>query len=83
MWLTAGDNATTTKPEAPTQVLTAFIAAKAEIDEILARLTTLSDDDFETHPDTVQWGDVGDLTHYAGLLRQITDSAFSEGEFAE
>jgi hypothetical protein len=53
----------TTKPEAPTQALTALIAAKAEIDTMLARLTALS--------------------HYVGVLRQITDSAFSEGELAE
>jgi len=26
---------------------------------------------------------VGDLNHCAGLLKRITDSAFSEGEFAE
>jgi hypothetical protein len=54
MWLTAGDNATTTKPEAPTQVLTAFIAAKAEIDTMLARLTALSDDHFDCRPDKIQ-----------------------------
>jgi hypothetical protein len=83
MRLTAGDNAITTKPEAPTEALAAFIAAKAEIDTMLARLTALSDDNFETHPDKIQWGNVGDLSHYVGLLRQITDSAFSEGEFAE
>ena len=72
----------TPKSEAPTEALAAFIAAKVEIDEMLARLTALSDDDFETHPDKIQWGNVGDLNHYACLLRQITDSAFSEGEFA-
>ena len=27
-------------------------------------------------------GHVGTLKHYAGLLRQITDSAFKEGEHA-
>ena len=73
----------TTKSEAPTEVLAAFIAAKAEIDMMLARLTALSDDNFETHPDEIQWGNVGDLNHYASLLKRITDSAFSEGEFAE
>jgi hypothetical protein len=58
-------------------------ALKAEIDTMLAKLTALSDDHFETHSDKIQWGNVGDLNHYVGLLRQITDSAFSEGEFAE
>ena len=68
----------TTQPN--DKALDAFIAAKAEIDTMLARLMALSDDHFETHPDEIHWGHVGTLKHYAGLLRQITDSAFKEGE---
>ena len=63
--------------------LNAFIARKAEIDTMLARLQVLSDDHFNAHPDEVNWGDVGTLEHYAGLLKRITDSAFREGEYAE
>lgn len=63
--------------------LDAFLAAKAEIDTMLARLQALSDEHFETRPDEIHWGHVGNLTHYASLLRQITDSAFREGEHAE
>ena len=63
--------------------LNAFIGKKAEIDAMLARLQALSDDHFETHPDEVNWGDVGTLDHYASLLKRITDSAFGEGEHAE
>ena len=62
--------------------LAAFIGKKAEIDEMLARLARLSDDHFETNPDEINWGGVGTLEHYAGLLRRITDSAFGEGEHA-
>ncbi|MGB3795669.1 MAG: hypothetical protein WA957_05135 [Alteraurantiacibacter sp.] len=64
------------------KALTAFIAAKTEIDVMLERLKTLSDDHFNSHPDEINWGDVGTLNHYASLLRQITDSAFHEGEHA-
>ncbi len=60
-----------------------FIGKKAEIDEMLARLQSLSDEYFNTHPDEVNWGHVGTLEHYASLLKRITDSAFSEGEYAE
>jgi hypothetical protein len=63
--------------------LAAFIAKKTEIDEMLGRLQTLSADHFDRDPDSLNWGDVGDLEHYAGLLRRITDSAFGEGEYAE
>ena len=62
--------------------LTAFIGKKAEIDGMLARLLSLSDDHFDTHPDEVNWGHVGTLEHYASLLKRITDSAFKEGEHA-
>ncbi|THD71379.1 hypothetical protein E7681_17890 [Thalassobius vesicularis] len=60
----------------------AFIAKKAGIDAMLARLQALSDEHFNCHPDEVGWATVGVLDHYAGLLRQITDSAFGEGEHA-
>ena len=66
-----------------TSALNAFLAVKIEIDAMLARLKTLSDDHFDTDPDAINWGDVGTLNHYASLLRQITDSAFSEGEHAK
>ena len=65
------------------QALDAFMARKAEIDVMLARLTALSADHFETSPEEINWGHVGTLGYYASLLRQITDMAFKEGEHAE
>jgi hypothetical protein len=83
MQLSEGCPAMTTRRATDnSKALDAFIAAKAEIDTMLERLKTLSDDHFETHPDEINWGHVGTLKHYAGLLRQITDSAFKEGEHA-
>ena len=65
------------------KALDAFVSAKFEIDAMLDRLATLSADHFDTHPDAINWGHVDTLNHYARLLRQITDSAFREGEHAE
>lgn len=65
------------------RALDAFMAKKAEIDTMLARLVALSADHFETNPEEINWGHVGTLGHYASLLRQITDMAFNEGEHAE
>jgi hypothetical protein len=65
------------------KALAAFVAAKADIDIMLARLQSLSDDHFETNPDDINWADVGTLRHYESQLRAITDSAFHEGEYAE
>lgn len=69
-------------PTDNTKVVDAFMTTKLQIDAMLARLTALSDDHFETHPDEINWGHVGTLNHYASLLRQITESAFKEGEHA-
>jgi len=63
--------------------LAAFIGKKAEIDEMLARLQSLSDDHFGFDPEAVNWGSVGSLEHVASDLREITDFLFGEGEYAE
>jgi hypothetical protein len=64
------------------KAMAAFLAKKAKIDAMLARLQALSDDHFELHPDDVNWSHVDHVAHYANLLRQITDMAFNEGEHA-
>jgi hypothetical protein len=63
--------------------LAAFMAKKAQIDEMLARLQGLSDDHFNCDPNDVDWAMVGTLEHYVGLLKRVNDSAFGDGEFAE
>jgi hypothetical protein len=65
------------------QALAAFVSKKAEIDAMLTGLQALSDDHFGVAPDEVTWGDVGNLGHYAELLKRITDMAFNEGEHAK
>lgn len=62
--------------------LAAFIGKKAEINEMLARLQALSDDQFNCQPDEPGWAMVGTLKHYASLLKRNTESAFGEGEHA-
>ena len=57
------------------KALESFLATKRRIDDMLARIQTLSNDHFNTDPDAIHWGDVGTLNHYSSLLRQITDSA--------
>ena len=62
--------------------LAAFVARKTEIDTMLTRLQTLSDDHFGYAPDEITWSHVGTLEHYTELLKRITDMAFNEGEHA-
>jgi len=65
------------------KALAAFMARKAEIDTMLARLQALSDEHFEASPDDIHWGHVGDLADISKNLREICDRAFQEGEYAE
>jgi len=65
------------------KAVAAFLTAKVQIDTMLARLTELSEDHFETHPDTINWSDVADLGRIAEVLKRATDVAFSEGENAK
>jgi hypothetical protein len=65
------------------KALAAFIARKAEIDTMLARLAALSASHFEADPSTVHWGHVGTLEYYVTQLKRVTDATFKEGEHAE
>ena len=65
------------------KAVAAFMTKKAEIAAMLARLQNLSDEHFDTDSESIHWGHVGTLSHYAELLKRITDSAFNEGEHAE
>ena len=73
---------TTRRATDNSKALDACMTTKFQIDAMLERLKSLSDDHFEAHPDEINWADVGTLNHYASLLRRITDSAFKEGEHA-
>jgi hypothetical protein len=65
------------------QALAAFVSKKAEIDSMLDRIKSLSDDHFGYAPDDISWDHVGTLGYYAEMLKRVTDSAFKEGECAE
>jgi hypothetical protein len=78
-----GETGSATGSRNRSNALNAFIGKTAEIDEMLARLQSLSDEHFNCHPDEIGWATVGSLEHYASLLKRITDSAFGEGEYAE
>lgn len=72
-----------TMREDNTQALDTFLARKAEIGTMLARLQALSDEHFNWPPDEITWGHAGTLAHYAEMMKRIIDSAFHEGEHAE
>lgn len=65
------------------QALNAFISHKSRIDELLARIQALSDDNFNVDLNAIHWVHVGELEHYQQQLKEITDCAFREGEYAD
>jgi len=65
------------------KAIDAFIAKKAEFDAMLARLQALSADHFNWTPDEINWGHAGTMGHYVEQLKNITDNAFQEGEYAQ
>jgi hypothetical protein len=65
------------------EALAAFVSKKAEIDAMLTRMQTLSDDHFNYSPDDITWDHVGTLAYYTEMLQRVTDQAFKEGERAE
>jgi hypothetical protein len=71
------------RPKDNSEAVDAFLTKKAEIDTMLARLAALSAEHFNSSPETLNWGHVGDLEFYASLLKRVTASAFREGEHAE
>ncbi|WP_296701388.1 hypothetical protein [Thiocapsa sp. UBA6158] len=62
----------TTSPKSNETALAAFMAGKAEIDVLLARIAAASDDHFGANPERVTWGDAGSLGFVTERLKEIT-----------
>ncbi|SDL05256.1 hypothetical protein [Aliiruegeria lutimaris] len=50
---------------------------------MVRRLQALSDEHFNTHPASVSWCDVDTLQSTAARLREVCDSVFREGDYAD
>lgn len=56
------------------KALDAFLAAKTEIDRLLAELASLSADHFHTSPDEITWSHVGSANHIRERLLSADDA---------
>lgn len=61
------------------QALDAFLAAKTEIDGLLADLAALSAEHFHADPEEVNWSHVATANHIRERLQEITDFATGKG----
>jgi hypothetical protein len=61
------------------QALAAFIAAKTEIERLLAELAALSADHFHVSPDAIDWGHVGTASHIRERLQEVAGLAVRNG----
>ncbi len=62
--------------------LAAFLAKKAEFDELLAELQQASADHFGADPEAVLWAEAAWLADATAKLKQIADAHLRRGEFA-
>jgi len=49
--------------------LTAFVAKKAQIDELLQKISAASADHFGVGPNQINWGHTGSIEYVLGRLR--------------
>jgi hypothetical protein len=75
-----GGKTVTTTAKSNDQALAAFTARKAEIDRMLAKLAELSANHFNVDPDTLHWGNVGDLGYMRDRLTEICEAVGLEPE---
>jgi hypothetical protein len=61
------------------KALDAFLAAKTEIDRLLAELASLSADHFDTSPDEIIWSHVGSANDIRERLQEIASFATGKG----
>jgi hypothetical protein len=61
------------------KALAAFIAAKGDIDRLLAQLAALSVDHLHANPDEITWGHVGTANHIRDRLQEIANFASGNG----
>jgi hypothetical protein len=61
------------------QALDVFLAAKAEIDLLLAELASLSAEHFHADPEGIHWGQVGSANHIRDRLLEVAHFATGKG----
>jgi hypothetical protein len=70
---------TQTKPTA----LDAYMAAHAEAVALIERIQeAIENHDISPVPEQITWSHVSDISHTRGLLQEVSDSLFAEGEYA-
>jgi hypothetical protein len=70
---------TKTKPTA----LDAYMAAHAEALALIERIAAaIENHDISPAPEQINWSHVSDINRTRGMLQEVSDSLFAEGEYA-
>jgi hypothetical protein len=71
-----------TTPTKPT-ALDVYMAAHAEALALVERIhAAIENHDISPAPEQINWSHVGDISHTRGMLQEVSDSLFLEGEHA-
>jgi hypothetical protein len=73
---------TTKTTETAEKAIDHWMAAYAEITDLLDDMRAYHDDHYELNPDEIHYGHVGDLARYREALRDLRDSMQNLGDYA-
>jgi hypothetical protein len=63
--------------------LDAYMAAHAEALALIERIhEAIENHDDAPAPEQINWSHVSDISHARGMLQEVSDSLFAEGEYA-
>ncbi len=80
---TNGATPMTTRSRDTRTALAAYMEHHVEVTEILERILEHYRNHDDAPADGLHWGHVGDIAETRRTLQEISDSLFSEGEYAE
>jgi hypothetical protein len=79
---THGATLMTTRPRDTRTALEAYMEHHVEVTQILERLLAHYVNHDDADATRLNWGDVGSIAHAHAQLRELSDWAFNEGEYA-
>jgi hypothetical protein len=62
--------------------MASYLANLYSAQTLAADIADVLDNHETADPETLDWGHVSDISHARGMLQEVSDSLFAEGEYA-